>query len=108
MVGGSRLVRGGRLVRILVNGGIRGLALILDVHHIARVAISSVVGDNLGAAVGEEDAVRAVGGVTIAGLLSTELNVAIVAVLGINAILVLVLGRSILVSGLMVGRGRLV
>ena len=108
MVSGSRLVRGGRLVRILVNGGIRGLALILDVHHIARVAISSVVGDNLGAAVGEEDAVRAVGGVTIAGLLSTELNVAIVAILGINAIFILILGRRILVSGLMVGRGGLV
>jgi len=108
MVGGSRLVRGGRLVRILVNGGIRGLALILDVHHIARVAISSVVGDNLGAAVGEEDAVRAVGRVAIAGLLGAELNIAIVGVLGIDAILVLVLGGRILVLGLMVRGGRLV
>jgi len=88
--------------------GIGGLALVLDIHHIARVAISGVVGDNLGAPVGEEDAVRAIGGVAITGLLSTELNVAVVAVLGINAILVLVLGRGILVSGLMVGRGGLV
>ena len=105
LIRGSRLVRGGRLVRILVNGGIRGLALILDIHHIAGVAISGVVGDNLGAAVGEEDTVGAIGRVAITGLLSTELNVAIVGVLGINSILVLVLGRRILVLGLMVGRG---
>ena len=109
-IGGSWLVRGGRLVRrgILVNGGIRGLALILDIHHIAGVAISGVVGNNLGAAVGEEYTVGAIGGVSITCLLSTELNVTVVAILGINTILVLVLGRCILVSRLMVGRGGLV
>ena len=91
-----------------------GLALILDIHHIARVAISSVVGDNLGAAVGEENTVRAIGGVAITGLIGIKLNIALVAILGINSVLVLVFRGSVLVGRLMVrgsglvGRGWLV
>ena len=81
---------------------VRGLALILDVHHIARVAIGSVVGHNLCAAVREEDMVAALGGVAITGLLSTEVNVALVGVLGINTVLVSVVGLGGLVLGLVV------
>jgi len=82
--------------------GIGGLALILDIHHIARVAVSGVVGDNLSAAVGEEDAVRAVGRVAVTGLIGVKLDVALVAVLGVDTVLVLVLGGSVLVLGLVV------
>ena len=88
--------------------GIGGLALILDIHHIARVGISSVVGDNLGAAIREEDAVLAIGGVAITGLVGTKLNIVVVAILGIHTVLVLVLGRSLLVCRLIVGRSGLV
>merc|ERR1712038_2236599 len=79
-----------------------GLALILDVHRIARVAIGSVVGHNLGAAVREEDTVAALGGVAVTGLLSTEVNVALVGVLGINTVLVSVVGLRGFVLGLVV------
>merc|ERR1712018_134911 len=79
-----------------------GLALILDVHHVARVAISSVVGHNLGAAVREEDMVAALGGIAITGLLSTKVNIALVAVLGIDTVLVSVMGLRVLVLGLVV------
>ena len=79
-----------------------GLALILDVHHVARVAISSVVGHNLGTAVREEDMVAALGGIAITGLLSTKVNVALVAILGINTILVSIMGLGVLILGLVV------
>ena len=120
VVGRSRLVDGGGLVRrsrlvdrgrviggrgSLVDrlmGGIGGFALILDIHDIARVGISSVVGDNLGAAIREEDAVLAIGGVAITGLVGTKLDVVLVSILGIDTILVLVLGRSLLISRLVV------
>ena len=126
VVGRSRLVDGGRLVGwsrfvdrggvvggrgSLVDrlmGGISGLALILHVHDIARVGISSVVGDNLGAAIREEDAVLAIGGVAITGLVGTKLNIVVVAILGIHAVLVLILGGSLLVCRLVVGRSGLV
>lgn len=120
VVGRSRLVDGGRLVgwsRFVDRGGvvggrgslvdrlmgdISGLALILHVHDIARVGISSVVGDNLGAAIREEDAVLAIGGVAITGLVGTKLDVVLVSILGIDTILVLVLGGSLLISRLVV------
>ena len=126
VVGWSRLVDGGRLVgwsRLVdrggvvggrgslvdrLMGGISGLALILHVHDIARVGISSVVGDNLGAAVGKKDAVLAVGGIAITGLIGTKLDVVVVAILGIDTILVLVLGGSLLICRLVVGGCRLV
>merc|ERR1719471_1355269 len=88
---------------------IGGFTLVLDIHHVSGVAISSVVGDNLGAAIGEEDTVLTIGGVAITGLVLTKLNIALVAILGINSVLVLVLGRSILVGlvrGGLVSRGR--
>merc|ERR1719429_137457 len=70
--------RGGLVDRLM--GGVGGLALVLDVHDVARVGIGSVVGDNLGAAVGEEDTVLAVGGVAITGLVGTKLDVVVVAI----------------------------
>ena len=92
------MVGGGFVSRLMVGG----LAVILDVHHVARVGILGLVGDNLGAAIGEENVVRAIGGVAITGLLSTELHIALVVVLGIDTISILVLGGSVLVGGLMV------
>merc|ERR1719288_546475 len=87
-----------------------GLALVLDVHHIARVAISSVICHNLGAAIREEDMVATLGGVALTGLFSSEVNIALVGVLGINAILVSIMGLRGFVLGLMVAatmvRGR--
>ena len=106
VVGRSRRVSRGRLVDR--GRGVGGGALVPDIHHVAGVAISSVVGDNLGAAVGEEDAVLTIGGVAITGLVGTKLDVVLVAILGINTILVLVLGGSLLISRLVVGGCRLV
>ena len=103
MVGGGDLVNRG--VDGLVNRGVGGLALILDVHHVARVAVGGVVADDLGAAVGKEDAVRAVGGVAVTGLIGAKLHIGAIAVLGIDTVLVLVLGGCLLVSGLVVGSG---
>ena len=79
-----------------------GLALILDIHHVARVTIGSVVGHNLGAAVREEDMVAALCGIAITGLFSTEVNVALVGILGIDTILVSVMGLRVFVLGLVV------
>merc|ERR1719188_1348566 len=102
VVGRGRLVsRGGLVDR---GRGVGGGALVPDIHHVAGVAISSVVGDNLGAAVGEEDTVLAIGGVAITGLVLAELDVALVVIVGINAVLVLVLDGGVLV-GLVGGGG---
>ena len=90
---------GGSIVSRLMVGG---LAVILDVHHVARVSILGLVGDNLSAAIGEENVVRAIGGVAITGLLSTKLHIALVVVLGVDTICILVFWGSILVDGLMV------
>merc|ERR1719188_373510 len=102
VVGRGRLVsRGGLVDR---GRGVGGGALVPDIHHVAGVAISSVVGDNLGAAVGEEDTVLTIGGAAITGLVLAELDVALVVIVGINAVLVLVLGGGVLV-GLVRGGG---
>merc|ERR1719472_401823 len=92
LVSRGRLVGRGRLV----------VTSVLDIGNIARVVIGNMVGDSLGAAVGEEDIVGALGGIAITGLIGTEPHIAVVAVLGINSILVGVEGRSLLVGG---GRG---
>ena len=108
MDGGMMALVGSSMVgsRLMVGG----LALILDVHHIARVAIGSVIGHNLGATIREEDMVAALCGVAIAGFLSTKVNIAFVGVLGIDTILVSIMGLRGFVFGLMgaatVVRGR--
>merc|ERR1719150_2963604 len=115
------MVDGGVVGGGLVDGGVvgsrlvvRGLALVLDVHHVARVGIGSVVVHNLGAAVGEEDTVVASGGVAVALLIGTKLHVVAIGIRGINTVLVSVVGLGGLVLGLvvavammggMVGRG---
>merc|ERR1719361_2457522 len=103
------VVGGGMMDGGLVGSGmvgsrlvVGGLALVLDVHHVARVGIGGVVVHNLGAAVREEDAVVASGGVAVALLISTKLHVVAIAVLGIDTVLVSVMGISGLVLGLMV------
>merc|ERR1719507_2438104 len=103
------VVGGGMMDRGLVGSGmvgsglvVGGLALVLDVHHVARVGIGGVVVHNLGAAVGEEDAVVASGGVAIAGLIGTKLHVVAIGVSSIDTVLVSVMGISGLVLGLMV------
>ena len=83
--------------------GVVGLALVPDVHDVAGVTIGGVIGDNLGAAVGEEDTVLAIGGVAVTGFVLAELHVAVVVVLGVNAVPVLVLGGCLLVGRLLVG-----
>ena len=98
LVVGRGLVDGGLMDRLMVGG----LTLVLDIHHVARVGIGGVVVHNLGAAVGEEDAVVASGGVAIALLISTKLHVVAIAVLGIDTVLVGVVGGTVLVLGLMV------
>ena len=98
--GGGRLVGGGSgLVRSrggLVGGGGLGVSLVLDIGNVARVGISDSVLDDLGAAVGEEDGVSAVGGVAVTGLggIKGEVGVLIV-----DGVLVLVVHGGILVDG---------
>ena len=48
--------------------GVGSHSLVFDISNIARVGISNVVGDHLGAAVGEGNTVLAVGGVAITSL----------------------------------------
>ena len=114
---GRGLMDGGVVCRGLMDGGVvgsrlmvGGLALVLDIHHIAGVGIGSVVGHNLGAAIGEEDMVVTIGGVAIALLISTKLHIVAIAILGINTILVSIVGLSGFVLWLMVSttvvRGR--
>merc|ERR1719229_112493 len=98
VVGGG-LVDGDMVGSRLMVGG---LALVLDIHHVARVGIGSVVVHNLGAAIGEEDAVVASGGVAVTALIGTELHVVAIGVRGIDAVLVSVVGLGGLVLGLVV------
>ena len=94
MVSRCRLVGRGGLV------GRLGVAGVLDIGDVARVVISDSVGDSLGAAVGEEDVVLAVGGIAVTVLLGAEEDTVVV-ILGINTVLVGVEG-----GGLLVGRSR--
>ena len=91
---GRGMMDGGLVGSGMVGSGLMvgGLALVLDVHHIARVGIGSVIGHNLGAAIRELDTVAALGGVAIASLLGTKVNITLVGVLGINTVLVSVMG----------------
>ena len=80
---------------------------VLDVHDDARIGIVNLVGHSLEATVGEGNVVLAVGRIAVPGLIGTKLDGVGVAIVGINAILVLVVGRSVLwlfVGGGVVGR----
>ena len=54
------------------------LALVLDVGDIAGVSVGHVVSDDLGAAVGKGNAVLAMSGVTVAGLILGEVSARVV------------------------------
>ena len=69
---------------------------VLDVHDDARIGIVNLVGHSLEATVGEGNVVLAVGRIAVPGLIGTKLDGVGVAIVGINAILVLVVGRSVL------------
>merc|ERR1719264_1207401 len=101
MVGRGRSVvgRGMSLVAGLVLVVV-GLSLVPDVHHIAGVAVSGVVGDDLGPAVGKGNAVLANGGIAIPVLVLAKVGTR-VAVL--DSVLEVV-GGIVVISGLMVGR----
>merc|ERR1719458_1748742 len=100
MVDGLSVVgRGMSLVAGLVLVVV-GLSLVPDVHHIAGVAVSGVVGDDLGPAVGKGNAVLANGGIAIPVLVLAKVG-ARVAVL--DSVLEVV-GGIVVISGLMVGR----
>ena len=103
VVGGLVVGLVGGLVVGLVAGlilGVVGLALVPDIGDVAGVAVVDLVGDDLGPAVGEGDAVLAVGGVPVPVLVLAEVG-ARVAVL--NAVLEAVRG-GLIVGGLVVGR----
>merc|ERR1719151_182037 len=101
MVGRGRSVvgRGMSLVAGLVLVVV-GLSLVPDVHHIAGVAVSGVVGNDLGPAVGKGNTVLANGGIAIPVLILAKVG-ARVAVL--DSVLEVV-GGVVVISGLMVGR----
>ena len=69
------MVRGrlGWVVWLIVS-----LALILDIGDIARVSVSHLVSDDLGAAVGKGNTVLAIGGVTITGLVLSKVSTRVV------------------------------
>ena len=109
MVDGLSMVGRGRGVvgrRMSLVGGlvlvVVGLTLVSDIGDVARVAIVDLVGDDLGPAVGKGNAVLAVGGIAIPVLILAEVGTR-VAVL--DTVLVVV-GSGLVMSGLMVGRGR--
>ena len=83
--------------------GIVSLTLVLDISNIARVSISHIVGDNLGAAVRKGNTVLAVGGVAITSLILTKVGAR---VLISHTILVSVDSRAI-ISWLLVAVDRL-
>ena len=69
---------------------------VLDVHDSARVLVGHVVGHGLEAAVGEGNMVAAISGVAIPGLVGAKLHGVLVVVIGVDAVLVLILGRAVL------------
>ena len=82
-----------------------GLSIVrvLDVHDGARVLVGHGVGHSLKTAIGKGNMVTAISGVAVPGLIGTKLNWVLVVVVGVDAILVLVVGRAVL--GLFVGGG---
>ena len=92
---GGRGVLGGGLVSLRGVGSVLGLSFVPHISNVAGVGISNRVGDNLGPAVGEVDAVLSVGGVTVTGLVLGKVGLGIVISDGVG---VLVLGRLIVLG----------
>jgi hypothetical protein len=57
-----------------------GFSDVFDIGNVTGVSVSNAVGDNLGATVGEVDAVLTVGGVTVASLVVAEVCTAMVSI----------------------------
>ena len=105
---GSRLVGGG-----LVGSGlvliVAGLTLVGHISDVARVGIGDGVGHNLGAAVGKDNTVAAVGGIAVTGLVGIKVNLGVVVLDSVGVLVLggLLIGR-LLVGGRLVRRSRLV
>ncbi len=102
----SRLVGRLGLVALLGFVGllrlVAGLALVLHISNIARVLIGNGVVDSLGATVGEENPVGALGAVAIALLLLAKVERATIGIVVLNTVSVLVVGGTLLVLRLLV------
>ena len=98
----SRLVSGSGVSGLVsgLGGFVVGLTLVSHIGNISRVSIGNVVGDDLGAAIGQVDTVFALGGVVVAVLVGGEVSASVVIS---NSIAVLVDSGS--VFGLLVGSG---
>ena len=75
--------------------GVDGLTLVPDISDVARVAVGNVVGHDLGPAVGKGDAVLAVGGIAVTGLVVGKVGLGVV--VG-NTVVELVLGGLVVVG----------
>merc|ERR1712038_799319 len=89
LVSRSGLVRGGRVV-------VMGLARVCHISDVSGVAISNSVSDGLGAAIGQQNMVLAVGGITITGFIGTKVDTVVVI---IDIVSIVVLGGFFMVSG---------
>ena len=102
LVGGRLLVGRGMGVVFLLRG-VLGLSLVLDISNVARVVIGNGVGHSLDPAIGKGHTVSAVGGITVLGLISLEVNILVLISNGIAELV-----GFILVDGLLVGLGGMV
>jgi hypothetical protein len=100
---------GGGLVGsgLLVSGGwgVRCDSFVSDISDIPGVSISDVIGDNLGAAVGKEDAIATVGGIAVALLIGSKVDSGVIV---LHGVLVAIGSGGVLVLGLVVSGGGLV
>ena len=102
-----------RRVVALAVVDLMGLSIVgvLDVHDGARVLVGHGIGHSLKTAIGKGDMVTAISGVAVPGLIGTKLNWVLVVVVGVDTILVLILGGAVLglfVATTVVNRGRVV
>ena len=102
LVGGGRSVFGGRLVgrgRLVFLG----VSRVLNISNISGVSISNGVSHSLGTAVGEEDTVLAIGGISVPGFFLVEVNSGIVIIDSVGVVVVggfFLVGRGGFVRGL--------
>ena len=68
-------------------------SFVYNFHHVSRVAISSVVFDNLSSAIRKVNLVFSVGGIAITGFLLAKIDSGVVI---LNCVLILVFWRSVI------------
>merc|ERR1712066_893786 len=88
--------------RVGLIGSIVCLTFIFDISNVSRVGITNVVSHNLGAAIGQSNAVLTIGGITITALILAKGSTRVVIS---NSITVSVDSRGV-ISWLMVSRSR--